>query len=155
MYSPYRQGKMMRAIVVGTGAGGATVARELTAQGFKVIILEAGKKFRPFRQLLSLAAPLRKTGIFGNEKIISHIFPPMNTIHSSNELVLIRGITSGGSTVLSCGNIVRTEHGLKEIGLDLTPEFEEIEKDIGVTEFPRKKWRPITRKCSRLQRNSD
>ncbi|HEX3013625.1 MAG TPA: GMC family oxidoreductase N-terminal domain-containing protein, partial [Methanobacterium sp.] len=55
-----------------------------------------------------------------------------------------RGMATGGSTVLSCGNMVRAEHGLKEIGLDLTPEFEKIEKDIGVTEFPRKRWQPIT-----------
>lgn len=34
----------------------------------------------------------------------------------------------GGSTTLSCGNIARAEHGLKEIGLDLAPEFEELEK---------------------------
>jgi choline dehydrogenase-like flavoprotein len=42
--------------------------------------------------------------------------------------------------------MVRAEHGLKEIGLDLTPEFERIEKDIGVTEFPRKRWQPVTEK---------
>ncbi len=41
MYSSYK-GKKMKAIVVGTGAGGATAARELSAQGFKVTILEAG-----------------------------------------------------------------------------------------------------------------
>lgn len=29
-----------------------------------------------------LDEPLRRTGIFGNEKIISRIFPSMNTIRS-------------------------------------------------------------------------
>ncbi|MDI9623453.1 MAG: FAD-dependent oxidoreductase [Methanothermobacter sp.] len=135
----------MRAIVVGTGAGGTTVARELATRGFKVVILEAGKEFKPFRRLLSLAAPLRKTGILGNEKIISRIFPSMNTIRS-NDLVLLRGMTIGGSTTLSCGNIARAEHGLKKIGLDLTPEFEELEKNINIKDFPRKRWRPITNK---------
>ena len=33
----------MKAIVVGTGAGGATAARELANKGFEVIMLEAGK----------------------------------------------------------------------------------------------------------------
>ena len=38
---------MKKAIVVGTGAGGATVAKEL--QGiFQVTILEAGNSFHPF-----------------------------------------------------------------------------------------------------------
>jgi len=90
MYSSYK-GKKMKAIVVGTGAGGATAARELSAQGFKVTILEAGGTFKPFRRLLSLATPLRKTGLLGDERIISHIFPPMNATRSSNELVLLRG----------------------------------------------------------------
>ena len=35
----------MRAIVVGTGAGGATAARELANAGFEVIVLEARKEF--------------------------------------------------------------------------------------------------------------
>jgi choline dehydrogenase-like flavoprotein len=134
----------MRAIVVGTVAGGATAARELANAGFEVIILEAGKEFKPFRRLLSLAGPLRRTGLLGNEKTITRLFPPMDTVRSSDDLVLVRGMTTGGSTVLSCGNMVRAEHGLKEIGLDLTPEFEKIENDIGVTEFPRKRWQPVT-----------
>ncbi|MGB9978906.1 GMC family oxidoreductase N-terminal domain-containing protein [Methanobacterium sp.] len=136
----------MRAVVVGTGAGGATAARKLANDGFEVIVLESGKEFKPFRRLLSLAAPFRRTGLLGNEKTITRLFPPMDTIRSSDDLVLVRGMTTGGSTVLSCGNMVRAEHGLKEIGLDLTPEFEKIEKDIGVTEFPRKRWQPITEK---------
>lgn len=136
----------MRAIVVGTGAGGATAARELANNGNEVIILEAGKPFKPFRRLLSFASPLRRTGLLGNEKNITRLFPPMDTMRSANDLVLVRGITTGGSTVLSCGNMVRAEHGLKEIGLDLTPEFEEIERNIGIAEFPGKRWRPVTRK---------
>ncbi|MGZ7119255.1 MAG: GMC family oxidoreductase N-terminal domain-containing protein [Methanobacterium sp.] len=135
----------MRAIVVGTGAGGATAARELAKNGYDVLILEAGKEFKPFRRLLSVAGPLRRTGLLGDEKTITRLFPPMDTMRSANDLVLVRGITTGGSTVLSCGNMVRAEHGLKEIGLDLTPEFEEIERNIGITEFPRERWQPVTR----------
>jgi choline dehydrogenase-like flavoprotein len=70
----------------------------------------------------------------------------MDVTHSAKDLVLMRGITTGGSTVLSCGNMVRAEHGLKEIGLDLTPEFDEIERNIGIAEFPKRRWRPTTRK---------
>ena len=135
----------MRAIVVGTGAGGATAARELAKNGYEVIILECGKEFKPFRRLLSVGNPLRKVGLLGDEKTITRLFPPMNTIRSANDLVLVRGLATGGSTVLSCGNMVRAEHGLKEIGLDLTPEFEEIEKDIGIMEFPKERWQQITK----------
>jgi choline dehydrogenase-like flavoprotein len=37
----------MRAIVVGTGAGGATAARELALKGMDVLVLEAGGPFKP------------------------------------------------------------------------------------------------------------
>ncbi|MGF7117063.1 GMC family oxidoreductase N-terminal domain-containing protein [Methanobacterium oryzae] len=135
----------MRAIVVGTGAGGATAARELAVKGFEVIIFEAGKQFKPFRRLLSIAGPLRRAGLLGNERNFTRLFPPMDITRSAEDLVLVRGLTTGGSTVLSCGNMVRAEHGLKEIGLDLTPEFEEIERNIGITEFPMERWQPVTR----------
>lgn len=136
----------MRAIVVGTGAGGATAARELADKGFDVTILEAGKPFKPFRRFLPLVEPSRRIGLLRDERIITKLFPPLNVTKSAKDLVLIRGITTGGSTVLSCGNMVRAEHGLKEIGLDLTPEFDEIERNIGITEFPRRRWRPTTKK---------
>jgi len=42
-----REENMKKAIVVGTGAGGATAAKEIQGH-FDVTILEAGKEFRPF-----------------------------------------------------------------------------------------------------------
>ncbi len=41
-------GKNMKAIIVGSGAGGGTAALELTLNGYEVTILEAGKPFKPF-----------------------------------------------------------------------------------------------------------
>jgi len=55
-------------------------------------------------------------------------------------------MATGGSTILSCGNMVRAEHGLEEIGLNLTKEFDEIEELIGIETFPQQRWRPVTRK---------
>lgn len=133
----------MRAIVVGTGAGGATAARELTLKGFEVVILEAGKQFKPFSRRLSWAAPLRRLGLLGGAKTITRLFPHMQ-VTRSEDLFLVRGVTTGGSTVLSCGNIVRAERGLKEIGIDLAREFEELEELINVKPFPRERWRPVT-----------
>lgn len=134
----------MRAIVVGTGAGGATAARELASRGFQVVVLEAGRPFKPFTRKLSWAAPLRRAGVLGGEGTISRLFPAMETRRSSEDLVLVRGMTAGGCTVLSCGNIVRAERGLREIGLDLTPEFVELEKLMGPRPIPRMRWRPLT-----------
>lgn len=52
---------------------------------------------------------------------------------------------------MSCGNMVRAHRGLKEIGLDLTHEFEEIERDIGIAEFPKGRWQQVTKRCMMLQ----
>jgi len=134
----------MRAIVVGTGAGGATAARELARSGLEVVVLEAGAPFKPFTRKISWAAPLRRAGLLGGEGTITRIFPAMEARRSSKELVLVRGMAVGGCTVISCGNIVRAERGLMEIGLDLAPEFEELERLIGPGPIPRQRWRPLT-----------
>ncbi len=136
----------MKAIVVGSGAGGATAARELQSKGFKVTLLEAGPPFKPFTRHLSWTEPLRRFGLLGGEQTFKHIFPPMNMQRSSPELILVRGITTGGSTVLSCGNLVRADRGLKEIGLDLTPEYDELEGEIKPGTIPKETWRPVTQK---------
>ena len=52
---------MKKAIVIGSGAGGATAARELQGK-LEVTILEAGAAFQPFRFSLDTVAKLRKTG---------------------------------------------------------------------------------------------
>jgi choline dehydrogenase-like flavoprotein len=134
----------MKAIVVGTGAGGATAARELVNKGFEVLILEAGGEFKPFTRRISLVEPLRKIGLTRNEKNFSRVIPAYDSVRSSKDLILFRGMAVGGSTVLACGNMVRAEHGLKEIGLDLTKEFDEVEKLIKISTFPRERWRPMT-----------
>ena len=110
----------MRAIVVGTGAGGATAARELAKNGVEVVVLEAGGPFKPFTRRISWTAPLRRAGVLGSEGTISRFFPAMEARRCSNELVLVRGMAEGGCTVISCGNIVRAERGLKDIGRDST-----------------------------------
>jgi choline dehydrogenase-like flavoprotein len=64
---------LKKAIVVGSGAGGATVARALQGK-FEVTILEAGKEFRPLTYNLSLLEKLRKTGLFFDEREIQLLF---------------------------------------------------------------------------------
>jgi len=93
---------------------------------------------------LTITEPLRRIGLLGDERTIHKIFPHMDASRSNKELVLVRGITTGGSTVISCGNMVRADHGLKELGLDLTPEFDELEKKITIKPIPMKRWRPLT-----------
>jgi choline dehydrogenase-like flavoprotein len=53
----------MKAIVVGSGAGGATAARELQIKGFDVTILEAGPHFKPFTWNLSHIELIKRLGL--------------------------------------------------------------------------------------------
>lgn len=136
----------MKVIVVGSGAGGATAALKLTQKGYEVTVLESGKSFSPFYRYLKIADPLRRLGLLGNEKLIKKVLPHVDVIRSSRELLLFRGINTGGTTAISCGNMVRADHGLKELGIDLIPEFEAIEDKIPIKPIPMKRWRPLTRR---------
>lgn len=136
----------MKAIVVGTGAGGATAARELASKGFEVLMLEAGQTFNPLSHRVRWLSPLRGTLLLKDEGSLKHVFPHYKTTHSSEDLTIFYGVTEGGCTSVSCGNMVRAENGLAEIGLDLTPEYQEIESSLTINPIPREKWRPMSQK---------
>ncbi len=136
----------MKAIVVGSGSGGAVVACELAKKGFEVTILEAGKSFSPLTHMISRLDSLRGSLFLKDETSIEHIFPHYDVTHASEELHIFRGVAEGGCTSISCGNIIRAENGLKEIGLDLSKEFEVIEKSLTITTIPKERWRPLTQK---------
>jgi ferredoxin len=108
------------------------------------VVLEAGEHFRPFTRRVGWTEPLRRAGLLGGERNVKRFIPAYQTIRSSEDLLLVRGIAVGGCTVVSCGNMIRAEVGLKEIGLDLSKEYEELERQIGIGTFPRERWRPVT-----------
>jgi ferredoxin len=136
----------LKIIVVGSGAGGTVAARELSKKGHEVTLLEAGKGFRAFTRHVFWASGLRDLGLLGGEKTIDRIFPHISTQRSSPDLVLVRGVTTGGCTAISTGNAVRAENGLREIGLDLSEEFFEAERLLNPVPIPREMWRPVTQK---------
>lgn len=134
----------MRAIVVGSGAGGAVAARELAQNGFEVTILEAGKPFSPLTHRVAWLSSFRGSWLLKDENAIKRVFPHYGVTRASQDLVIFRGLTTGGCTSISCGNMVRAENGLKEIGLDLSAEYEEIEKTLTIAATPRERWRPLS-----------
>jgi choline dehydrogenase-like flavoprotein len=134
----------MRAIVVGSGAGGSVAARELARSGFEVTILEAGKPFSPLTHKISWLSSLRGSWLLKDENSIRRVFPHYAVTRGSEDLAIFRGVTEGGCTSIACGAIIRAEKGLKEIGLDLSAEFEEIEKTLTISPTPRERWRPLT-----------
>jgi len=136
---------MRHAIVVGSGAGGATAAKELQGS-FDVTVLEAGREFRPFGMDLNRLGAWRKTGLFLDEREIQWLFPAMRIRKADHGMVLVRGIGLGGTTTIATGNGVRVDGNLKELGIDLDDEFEQISREIPVTTSHQKRWHPSTRR---------
>ncbi len=138
-------GRLPKVIVVGSGAGGATVAKELQGS-FDVTVVEAGGSFRPFPFNLRMIETLRHTGLLFDEREIGLLFPSMKVGKTSDGTVIVNGLCEGGTTTLSAGNALRADGVLKKLGIDLDREFEEIRREIPVTTEHRGLWRETTRR---------
>jgi len=136
---------MKRVVVIGSGAGGAMVARELAKQ-FDVTVLEAGKAFKPFAFPLDKLAMFRKTGLYFDERMIQLLLPAMR-IDKAREMVMVYGQGVGGTTTLATGNAVRADEGLKKIGINLDDEFEQLYLELPITTDHQRFWSPVTKQA--------
>lgn len=136
---------MKKAIVIGSGAGGATVARQLQGT-FDVTVLEAGKEFKPFSMNPYLLEKMRKSGLFLDERMIQLLFTAMKIQKTHDRMILVSGIGYGGTTTLCAGNAIRMDTGLKNIGINLDEEFNQIYLEIPVTHDHYHLWKQTTRK---------
>jgi choline dehydrogenase-like flavoprotein len=118
-------------VVVGSGPGGATTARELSRRGKKVIICEAGAYHRRFGYAPFLLNMLEKFGLtFSQEG--TWVFHPK---------------TVGGASVIFCGTAFKPPLWLKEkYGIDLTEEVEEIFREIPIQPLPERLIGPAARR---------
>jgi choline dehydrogenase-like flavoprotein len=145
---------MRKAIVVGTGAGGATAARELQGK-FDVTMLEAGGEFRPFAMNLSMIGQLKRTGLLRDERGVRFLFPAMNVRRTRDRMVLVKGIGLGGTTTIATGNGIRADGALKNIGINLDPEFAALERELPMTTEHQRWWRPATRRLFEICHEMD
>lgn len=147
---------MKKAIVVGSGAGGATAAKELQGK-FDVTVLEAGKVFHPFAPNLSVMEKLKKTGLFFDEQHIQLLFPAMKIRKTEDKMILVNGIGTGGTTTISAGNAIRIDNGLRKIGINLDAEFEELYREVPITTEHQKYWNKTTNQlfdiCTQMDLN--
>jgi len=117
-------------VVVGSGPGGATIARELTLKGKNVIILEWGKDNPPGARIV--LDPFKYLGGIGMRKKI--ILKTKN-----NSMEMFRGITTGGCTMAYAGLAGEPlMDKFSEYGFDLSKEVEEIKKEIAIQPLPDK-----------------
>ena len=139
---------MKKAIVIGSGAGGATAARMLSKH-FDVTVLEAGREFKPFAFPLKQLAKLRKTGVYFDERMIQLLLPSMR-IDRDKDMVMVYGRGVGGTTTLATGNAVRADEGLKKIGINLDAEFEELNRELPITTDHQRYWNSITKQTFKV-----
>jgi choline dehydrogenase-like flavoprotein len=103
---------MLNVIVVGSGAGGSSIARELARNGVNVTIIDRGRIIRS-----------------------RNAFKCYETIQTNLEVM--QTICLGGTTMVTLGNAVRTsEDAFKAMGIDLKEEFMEVEHDLKVSTLP-------------------
>lgn len=116
-------------VIVGSGAGGATLARELTRKNKRPLIIEAGK-------------PEKKVGTYGDSTRFydAHGMGLLKLPKMSREgVVLWHTFMAGGSTVVSCGNGVRClEKEFSELGINLESELSEAESELHVAPIAEK-----------------
>ncbi len=108
-------------VVVGSGAGGASVALELATRGRRVTVLERGVSPTGF-------------GTFAHAARFYDAAPLVNLPRRSREgVILWRALTRGGSTVAACGNLNRALGAeLAVHGIDLDDDLTAAEVEFGV-----------------------
>lgn len=121
--------------VIGSGAGGAAVAKELAEKGVRVILLEEGGRFD--------LADFKEESIYRAQKMYRD--GAISTTLGFPPVLLPLGKAIGGTTVINSGTCFRTpdsilENWAKSYGLtrispaEMLPYFERVEKIINVTQ---------------------
>ena len=107
------------AIVVGSGPGGASVARDLAKNGKTVLILEWGDN-----------DPVKATV---GQTIPRAFVPGKSLLVTQQMLGMIRGITTGGSSLLYCGTAFDPPvEMLRQYGVDIAPAVDGTSHDVPI-----------------------
>ena len=118
-------------VIVGSGPGGATMAREMTKKGKKVILCEAGRRHQRFGYTLFLLSMMDGFGL----------------TFSKEGTWVIRPKTVGGASVVFSGTAIKPPAWMKEkYGLDLREEVDELYREIPIQPLPDRLVGPAARK---------
>jgi choline dehydrogenase-like flavoprotein len=108
-------------VIVGSGPGGASVAKELAKQGKKVVILERGRNYKRVGNTLSTFLIIDKKSL---------LFP-------EGGVRIGRALTTGGSSVIYCGTAVLPPKWIAEkYKIDLSEFVEAARREIGIKPLP-------------------
>ncbi|MFA4835858.1 MAG: GMC family oxidoreductase N-terminal domain-containing protein [Dehalococcoidia bacterium] len=110
-------------VIAGSGPGGATIARELSKKGKKVIVMEKGPWVKKVGNLMVFNKAVEKKGNF-------------KTIEDDNSIIFQASCIGGGS-LCYMGAVGHVNHKMwAKYGIDLTQEEAEAKKDCRVNKVP-------------------
>lgn len=108
-------------IIIGSGPGGATIAKELSEKGKKVLILEWGSNTPVKGSFLQCAL---NAGIPGKSLLFAN----------KNLLGMVRGICTGGSSIFYCATAFDPPYKmLNSYGISIENEIKELKKELPIT----------------------
>lgn len=110
-------------IIVGSGPGGATVAREMARTGRRVLILERGRDHRRAPYYGTYLGALLYTD-------------RASFLYTREGVNLIRPLMAGGATSMYCGCSAAPPEWFKAYGLDLDPYVAETIQELKIAPLP-------------------
>ncbi len=111
-------------VIVGSGPGGSTVARQLAQAGKKVLVLERGLDYRRKLYYGTYLGALRYTD-------------RASFLFTREGLNIIRPLMVGGATSMYCGSAARPPAWLRErYGLDLERHVDETIEELKIAPLP-------------------
>ncbi len=111
-------------IVVGSGPGGATVARELSTTGKSVLLLERGQDYRP-------------RGYYGTYLGAIRYSDRGSLLFTQEGLNIVRPLMVGGATSMYCGCAAPAPSWLKErYGVNIEAEVAETMDELQIEPLP-------------------
>jgi choline dehydrogenase-like flavoprotein len=121
-------GELMRshknAVVVGSGPGGATVARELARAGKRVALLEMGRDYR-------------NEAYYGTHLGALIYADKGGLLFTEEGLNVVRPLMTGGATNMFTGSAARPPQWLKQkYGVDIDLEVEDTIKELALDRLP-------------------
>ncbi|WP_319522032.1 GMC family oxidoreductase N-terminal domain-containing protein [uncultured Desulfosarcina sp.] len=119
------------AIVIGTGPGGATVAREMSRRNKNVLMLERGPD-HPIRGDL-------------RQYIKEHCVPGKSLLFTEQGLAMVRAITVGGSSLYYYATAFPVPFGMLERrGIDIRDEVAEARRELPIAPLKEEMITPAT-----------
>ncbi len=107
-------------IIVGSGAGGATLAKELSKKADKILVIEKGKEETSYGTFTDAARYFDSNALYLPKK-------------SKEGIIIWRSLMAGGSGFVSAGNLIRCMGDtFRALNIDLEDEFIEAEKELMV-----------------------